>query len=249
MNTNSPYSLQQLQKMKMELTRFMMAYEFALDQVTTKIDNLSQEFHYTHEYNPIEHVNSRLKSPDSIFKKVLKRDLPLTLPSIEENITDIAGVRIICSFQSDIYVLSRMLERQQDVRIVQVRDYFEQPKPNGYQSLHLLLEVPVHMASTSKKVIVEVQIRTIAMDFWASLEHKIYYKYNQAVPDRLRSELKEAADSASALDRKMEKLHLEMKEIKKTEREEEHPLELMLARSRFSLPEGFLKAGESPEED
>ncbi|PTL38798.1 GTP pyrophosphokinase [Alkalicoccus saliphilus] len=249
MNTNSPYSLQQLQKMKMELTRFMMAYEFALDQITTKIENLSQEFHYTHEYNPIEHVNSRLKSPESIFQKVLKRNLPLTLPAIEKNITDIAGVRIICSFQSDIYALKGMLERQEDVRIVEVKDYFKQPKSNGYQSLHLLLEVPVHMSSTSKKIIVEVQIRTIAMDFWASLEHKIYYKYNQAVPDRLRSELKEAADSASALDRKMEKLHLEMKEIKKTEREEEHPLELMLAHSRFSLPEGFLKAGESPEED
>jgi putative GTP pyrophosphokinase len=234
------FNLKELKQLKMEMTKFLMNYEFALEEITTKINILSQEFHYTHEHNPIEHVNYRLKSPESIVRKMHKKNLPLSLSAIQENITDIAGVRIVCSFISDIYALCRMLENQQDIKVIEIKDYIRQPKPSGYQSLHMLVKIPVYMSDCSKEVCVEIQIRTIAMDFWASLEHKIYYKYNQEVPGRLINELKEAADSAAALDRKMEKLHLEMKEIKLQTEDEEETLELLLASNRFRLPERFL---------
>ncbi|MDT8862889.1 GTP pyrophosphokinase family protein [Alkalihalobacillus sp. MEB130] len=192
----------------------MMSYKFALDEINTKIDILKQEFQYIHEYNPIEHVKSRVKSPESILKKVYKKGYDLSLSVIKENVKDIAGIRITCSFISDIYELSNMLQNQPDINVLEVKDYIKNPKPNGYQSLHLVLQVPIFMSDRVEEVCVEVQIRTIAMDFWASLEHKIYYKYNQAVPQHLLNELKEAADSATQLDKKMEGIHKEMKELK-----------------------------------
>lgn len=230
----------ELKTLKMELTRFMMSYKFALDEVNTKIDILKQEFHYVHEYSPIESVKSRLKSPESILRKIYKKDINPSLSSIEKHIKDIAGIRITCSFISDIYTLSDMLQKQKDIRVLEVKDYIETPKPNGYQSLHLLLEIPVFMTDREQNMCVEVQIRTIAMDFWASLEHKIYYKYNKTVPERLKTELKEAADSAAHLDRKMEALHQEMNELK-AESGEEDIHELIINDSRFPLPDDFLK--------
>ncbi|MFC4736344.1 GTP pyrophosphokinase family protein [Bacillus daqingensis] len=234
-------NLHQLKRMKEELTRFMMTYQFALDEIVTKIEILQQEFHYMNDYNPIEHVNSRLKSPESIVEKLHRKHLPINLSSMRENIQDIAGVRVICSFQSDIYEISRMLQQQKDLDVLEVRDYIKEPKKSGYQSLHLLVRIPVFMSDRVEHVCVEIQIRTIAMDFWASLEHKIFYKYDRDVPARLRAELKEAADSAAALDRKMEKLHLEMKELKDKEEDPEGVFELILKDNRLRLPEAFLK--------
>ncbi|NJP38054.1 GTP pyrophosphokinase [Alkalicoccus luteus] len=234
-------NLHQLKRMKEELTRFMMTYQFALDEIVTKIEILQQEFHYMNDYNPIEHVNSRLKSPESIVEKLHRKHLPINLSSMRENIQDIAGVRVICSFQSDIYEISRMLQQQKDLEVLEVRDYIKHPKNSGYQSLHLLVRIPVFMSDRVEHVCVEIQIRTIAMDFWASLEHKIFYKYDRDVPARLRAELKEAADSAAALDRKMEKLHLEMKELKDKEEDSEGVFELILKDNRLRLPEAFLK--------
>jgi putative GTP pyrophosphokinase len=222
----------------------MMTYKFALDELNTKIDILKQEFHFVHDYNPIEHVSSRIKTPESILKKVQKKGYELNLKSIKENIQDIAGVRITCSFISDIYELSNMLSKQQDIKVLETKDYISNPKTNGYRSLHMILEVPVFMSDRVENVCVEVQIRTIAMDFWASLEHKIYYKYNRTVPKRLVRELTEAAESAAQLDRKMERIHKEMNELKEAVDETEEGHELRLNNERFYLPNEFLKLSE-----
>ncbi|WP_240703043.1 GTP pyrophosphokinase [Cohnella luojiensis] len=192
----------------------MMMYKFALDSLETKMDILKEEFQFLHDYNPIEHTKSRLKSPESILSKINRKGCDISFPSIKSHIKDIAGLRITCSFVTDIYRISEMLRSQSDLTIVETKDYIKKPKPNGYQSLHMIVEVPVYMSDRHENVCVEVQIRTIAMDFWASLEHKIYYKYTEGVPPRLLQELKEAADSAAALDKQMERLHNEISEIK-----------------------------------
>ncbi|UOQ48505.1 GTP pyrophosphokinase family protein [Gracilibacillus caseinilyticus] len=203
-----------LQQLRVELVRFMMVYKFALEEVHTKINILQQEFQYMHDYNPIEHVKSRVKSPESILKKIRKKDIPLSITEIQENIRDIAGIRINCSFKKDIYRISQMLENQKDITVIQKKDYIINPKSNGYRSMHLIIQIPIFMSDRVENVFVEIQIRTIAMDFWASLEHKIYYKYNKDIPDRLKAELKDAASSATELDRKMESIHQEINEIK-----------------------------------
>ncbi|WEK56343.1 MAG: GTP pyrophosphokinase family protein [Candidatus Cohnella colombiensis] len=206
--------MEQITKFKEEITRFMMMYKFALDSFETKVEILKEEFQFLHDYNPIEHTKTRLKTPESIINKLFRKGFDVNFDSIRNNIKDIAGLRITCSFVSDIYRISDMLHRQSDLNIVETKDYILHPKPNGYQSLHLIVEVPVYMSDREEIVPVEVQIRTIAMDFWASLEHKIFYKYNASVPPRLLQELKEAADNASALDKQMERLHKEIAEIK-----------------------------------
>ncbi|WP_141504960.1 GTP pyrophosphokinase [Paenibacillus luteus] len=230
--------MQKMKDMKQQVTRFLMMYKFALQELETKIEILKEEFHLLHDYNPIEHTSSRMKSPKSILEKLHRKQSELTFPSIRNNIKDIAGLRITCSFISDIYRISDMLKNQSDLNLLEVKDYIKNPKPNGYQSLHLLIEVPVFISDRRENVCVEVQIRTIAMDFWASLEHKIYYKYQQAIPPRLLSELKEAADSASALDQKMERLHNEIEAIKE-ERENDigdEMIQLLMNNQRFSIP-------------
>lgn len=196
-----------------------MTYQFALDEMNTKINILRDEFHYIHDYNPIEHTSSRLKTAESLYKKVLRKNIDYTLPTIGEQIKDIAGIRITCSFKSDIYEISEMICNQRDVEMIEKKDYIKNPKPNGYQSLHLIVKVPVFMTDRVEEVFVEIQIRTIAMDFWASLEHKIYYKYNNAIPKRLSDELKAAAVSANQLDEKMEALHKEVSVLKENSTE------------------------------
>lgn len=196
-----------LRELKTELTRFIMSYKFATDEMMTKINILNEEFSSIHDYNPIEHVRSRLKSPEGILKKALRKGCPLALDEIRDHIQDIAGIRITCSFISDTYRVCDMLSRQQDVTVLKVKDYIASPKPNGYKSLHLLVAVPVFMSDRVQPVTVEIQIRTIAMDFWASLEHKIYYKYGGSVPATLLVDLKRAADVADRLDVEMERLH------------------------------------------
>ncbi|GAB2724334.1 GTP pyrophosphokinase family protein [Paenibacillus thermoaerophilus] len=238
----SQLSIAQLKQFKNEITRFMMMYKFALDELETKVEILQEEFHFLHDYNPIEHTKSRLKTPESILKKLYRKGIPFSFASIRSHIKDIAGLRITCSFISDIYRISEMLVNQGDLKLVEVKDYIQNPKPNGYRSLHLIVEVPVFMSDRKENVCVEVQIRTIAMDFWASLEHKIYYKYNQAVPARLLAELKEAADSASALDIKMERLHREIEEIKEDRAGEnvEELRQLTIDNQSFSLPPALI---------
>ncbi|WP_412899407.1 GTP pyrophosphokinase family protein [Bacillus sp. 1P02SD] len=214
--------MEQLKDMKVELLRFMMSYKFALEEMMTKINILKQEFKYIHDYNPIEHVSSRLKSPESILSKIDRKGYDYTIESIKENIRDIAGIRITCAYISDIYKISEMLQQQKDVTVIECKDYIKNPKPNGYQSLHLIVQIPIFMSDREDHVFVEIQIRTIAMDFWASLEHKIYYKYNKEIPQHMKDELKEAAITASQLDKKMEKLQREMNKLKESEKAEEH---------------------------
>lgn len=233
--------MKNLKAIKIELTRFMMAYKFALDELTTKINILKEEFNYMHDYNPIEHVKSRLKSPESIFNKVQRKGIDFTLASIKENIKDIAGLRITCSFQTDIYELSRMIANQKDIRIVEYKDYIKKPKPNGYQSLHMILEIPIFMSDREELIFVELQIRTIAMDFWASLEHKIYYKYNKDIPQKMLDELKSTAEMASSLDRKMESLHREMDKMKKDDEASEMLLPPGIGNNKLKFIETFIE--------
>lgn len=193
-----------------EFQRFLLEYRFGLQEVETKIAILRDEFQYMHDYNPIEHVSSRVKSPDSIVEKVARKGIEPGFDAIRERITDIAGIRITTSFTADAYRLFDLLTAQDDITVLRVKDYIAEPKPNGYKSLHAIVEVPVFLSTGPVSVPVEVQFRTIAMDFWASLEHKIYYKFERQVPAELLGELKDAADSAAVLDARMERLHREL---------------------------------------
>ncbi|MCH1639838.1 GTP pyrophosphokinase family protein [Paenibacillus timonensis] len=234
--------LEQMKALQKKLTRFIMMYKFALHEVETKIEILQEEFQLLHEYNPIEHTKSRIKSPESIMKKLYRKGGATSIEEIKRNIRDIAGIRITCSFISDIYRISEMLRAQKDLNILSVKDYIKHPKPNGYKSLHMLVEVPVFMSDGEELVCVEIQIRTIAMDFWASLEHKIFYKYNESVPDRLLEDLKNAADTAYELDLKMEQLQQEMEEIKHAHQAEASgEFQLLIDNQKISIPQNLLK--------
>jgi putative GTP pyrophosphokinase len=202
-----------------DFRRFMLEHRFGMDEIVTKLKILRDEFTHLHDYNPIESVSSRLKSPESLVEKLRRKGVGLdgqpdeipTFDEIRSVITDIAGVRVVCSFVSDVYRVFDMLVEQQDISTVEVRDYIARPKPNGYRSLHALVEVPVFLSEGPVPVLVEVQFRTIAMDFWASLEHKIYYKYRRDVPAELLEGLHDAAETAYALDATMERLHEEVR--------------------------------------
>lgn len=212
--------VEQFKRLREEITRVMMMYQFALNELETKIEILKEEFQLLHDYNPIEHTKSRVKTFESIIGKIQRKNMPFNLDSIRNGIKDIAGIRITCSFISDIYRIKEMLEQHFDVEIYEVKDYIKNPKPNGYRSLHLIAGVPVVMTTGREMVCVEIQIRTIAMDFWASLEHKIFYKYNEAVPLHLIGELKQAADAANVLDQQMERLHKEISIIKEKQQDD-----------------------------
>lgn len=197
-----------------ELRWLTMTYKFGIDEVMTKISILRDEFRHLRNYNPVEHVASRLKSFESIFSKCRRKGIPLTPEAIRAQMFDVAGVRVTCSFVSDIYRVRDMLAGQSDLTVLEERDYIADPKANGYKSLHLIVKVPVFLSDRVEDVVVEIQLRTIAMDFWASLEHKIYYRYDRVVPERLTDALKMAADTAWSLDTAMELIHEEMKSIK-----------------------------------
>lgn len=196
-----------VRQMRDDFTRMMMEYQFAIDEVLTKVTILREEFLHLRRYNPIEHVTSRIKSADSILRKMRRRGVAPTVTAIRESIQDIAGIRITCSFIADTYRMLEALSSQDDIKVLEVEDYIAHPKPNGYKSLHALIEIPVFLSTGPVAVPVEVQIRTIAMDFWAALEHKIFYKYEGNVPEHLVEELTEAARAADNLDRRMEQLH------------------------------------------
>lgn len=204
------FSPEQLRAMRDEFERFLLEYRFGLREVETKLEILRDEFQQAHDYNPIEHLSSRVKSADSLVDKVVRKGVEPSFDAIRAAITDIAGIRVTTSFTKDAYRLFDLLTRQDDITVLAVKDYIAEPKENGYKSLHVIVEVPVFLSTGRVGVSVEVQFRTIAMDFWASLEHKIYYKYAGAVPGGLLDELKDAADSAAELDARMERLHGEL---------------------------------------
>lgn len=207
LDTLDEAALSEMRALRDETERFMMRYKFGMDEVITKLTILREEFNQAHDYNPIEHISSRLKSLESVVAKMERKGVAPSFEAIGETITDIAGVRVTCSFVSDAYRIFELLTAQPDLRLLTVKDYIANPKPNGYQSLHAIVEVPVFLSTGAHPVAVEVQIRTIAMDFWASLEHKIYYKYDRQVPAALLEQLTDAARTASELDGRMETLH------------------------------------------
>ncbi|MFC4138637.1 MULTISPECIES: GTP pyrophosphokinase family protein [unclassified Microbacterium] len=209
----SDEAIEEARQLRDEFQRFLREYEFGMREVETKISILRDEFLYNHAYNPIEHVKSRLKSPDSIVEKVARKGIEPDFGSIRREITDIAGVRVTCSFVSDVYRLFDLFTQQDDVTVKVVKDYIADPKPNGYRSLHVIAEIPVFLSTGPVPVPVEVQFRTIAMDFWASLEHKIHYKFDGRVPSHLVQSLTDAAEAAGELDQRMERLHREAHEI------------------------------------
>lgn len=190
-----------------EFSRFMLHYRFAVDELLTKINILKAEFEHLHDYSPIEHVTSRVKSLESILDKARRRGIPLQRSALREQMTDIAGVRVVCSFISDVYWFAEMLTGQDDIAVLEVKDYIAEPKDNGYRSLHVIVQVPVFLSESIEQMRVELQIRTAAMDFWAGLEHKIRYKYDGQIPDELVAELTQAAQTAAELDAKMEAVH------------------------------------------
>lgn len=181
----------------------MFLYQSALKEVGTKLEILNDEFHHVHKYNPIEHIKTRVKTPESIVKKLRRYGHEVSIENMVKYINDIAGVRVICSFTSDIYRLAGMIGNQSDLKVLTIKDYIKNPKQSGYKSYHMLVSVPIYLSDSVVDTKVEIQIRTIAMDFWASLEHKIYYKFEGNAPDYISSDLKECADMIAALDEKM----------------------------------------------
>ena len=199
----------------------MFLYNAALKEVNTKIEILNDEFLHIHNYNPIEHVKSRIKSPESIVKKLRRHGHEVTIESMQQHLNDIAGIRLVCSFTSDIYRLAEMIGRQNDLTVVSVKDYIKNPKESGYKSYHMLVTVPIFLTDRVIDTKVEIQIRTIAMDFWASLEHKIYYKFEGDAPDYISKELRECAGIVSRLDAKMLSLNEAILQAKEEQEEDE----------------------------
>lgn len=204
---------ERLHLVKAEFDRFRLFYQCGIEEISTKLSVLRQEFECTNDYSPIEHVRSRLKTPESMVDKAMKIGCELTLPALRDRIKDIAGIRITCSFTSDVYWVADMLSQQPDITVVQTKDYIANPKPNGYRSLHLIVQVPVYLSDRTENVFVEIQIRTIAMDFWASVEHKLSYKYGQQLPSHLQAELDDASRIAAELDHRMGRLRDEIRAL------------------------------------
>ncbi len=182
-------------------------YHAATREIATKLENLNDEFKYTKDRNPIHQIKTRVKTPKSIMDKLQRRGLELSVQSARKNLTDIAGVRVICPYIDDIYLIANMLTSQNDITVLRTSDYIKNPKPNGYRSLHIIVTVPVFLSTGPEIVSVEIQIRTIAMDFWASLEHHLYYKYGDQKSDQIKNELKECADVISSTDIRMQNLY------------------------------------------
>ncbi len=202
----------------------MFLYTSALKEVGTKLEILNDEFQHVHSYNPIEHIKTRIKSPESIVKKLKRHGHETSIENMVKYVNDIAGVRLICSFTSDIYKLAEMIGNQTDLKVLSIKDYIKNPKQSGYKSYHMLVSVPIFLSDSVVDTKVEIQIRTIAMDFWASLEHKIYYKYEGRAPEYISKDLRECADMVATLDDKMLQLNeailacLEEQEVQKLER-------------------------------
>ena len=186
-----------------QFQKLMMMYNCAIREVKTKLEVLNDELSLDSKRNPIEYIQSRVKKPASIIQKLQRRGLPLSLESVIANLNDVAGIRVVCSFVDDIYHIAEMLIRQDDIRLIQVKDYIQNPKPNGYRSYHLIIEIPVFFSNKKQPLRVEVQIRTMAMDFWASLEHKMKYKKSDPNAALLVNELRECAEVIAQTDRKM----------------------------------------------
>ena len=201
----------------------MFLYNSALKEVGTKLEILNDEFQHVHQYNPIEHIKTRIKTAESIVKKLKRYGYEATIENMVKYVNDIAGVRLICSFTSDIYRLAEMIGNQSDLKVLSIKDYIKNPKESGYKSYHMLVTVPIFLSDRVIDTKVEIQIRTVAMDFWASLEHKIHYKFEGDAPESIKNELVECARMVSDLDARMLSLNEEILAISQ-KREEEKQL-------------------------
>ena len=191
----------------------MLMYNCAIKEIQTKFEILNDELSVCKNRNPIEFIKSRIKKPESIYEKLNRKNLELTEEAITEHMNDIAGVRVVCSFVDDIYEVAEMLARQDDITVITVKDYIKNPKPNGYRSFHMIVSVPVFFSDRSYPVKVEVQLRTIAMDFWASLEHKMKYKKNVENATEISRRLKECAEVIAGTDFEMQEIHKDIENI------------------------------------
>ena len=194
----------------------ILLYNSALKEIGTKLEILNDEFQHIHQYNPIEHIKSRIKTPESIVKKLKRKGYEATIDNMVAHINDIAGIRIICSFTSDIYRIADMLRKQNDIKVLYVKDYIENPKDSGYKSYHMIVSVPIFLSDSVVDTKVEIQIRTIAMDFWASLEHKMNYKFDKNAPEDIRQELFECSQMVAELDERMLAINEKIQKENKT---------------------------------
>jgi len=197
-----------------EMNATLLIYRSAIKEVKTKLDILDDELKIRRKRNPIEYMKSRVKTPGSIMDKLQRKGLDMSVDSAKKNLNDIAGIRVICSFVGDIYDIAEMLKRQDDIKLIEEKDYIKNPKSNGYRSLHLVVEIPIFFSDHVEPVRVEVQIRTIAMDFWASLEHKLYYKTSGESPLHITNDLKECADVIASTDMRMQDIQREVEKLR-----------------------------------
>ncbi|MCI8427957.1 MAG: GTP pyrophosphokinase family protein [Lachnospira sp.] len=186
--------------------QIMFLYEAGINQLESRINILKREFQFSNDRNPIENIESRIKSKESILLKLKRKGLPMTVSALTNNIRDIAGIRVICPFIEDVYNVARMLIKQKDVELIEAKDYILKPKENGYRSLHLIVTTEVQFSNQTRKIPVEIQIRTIAMNFWASTEHQLRYKKDREFTDEVQKELKECADIMAQADRIMQNI-------------------------------------------
>ena len=200
-------------KIAIQFQQIMMIYESATKQLETKLDILNKENKVTGRRNPIETVKSRIKSPQSIAGKLEKKHLPISFEAMTDNLNDIAGIRVICPYISDIYSVKETLLKQPDIVLLEEKDYIKEPKESGYRSLHLVVETPVYLSDSTHQVKIEIQLRTIAMDFWATLEHELHYKTTTKVPESVRRELKRVAENIAMTDQEMEEIAIELQHL------------------------------------
>lgn len=206
-------SVEDMQNIRESFFEMQHLYESATHEIKTKLEILDNEFNFKHKRNPIHHMQSRIKDIDSISGKLERKGRDISIDSAKENLTDIAGIRVICSYINDIYMIAKMLTLQDDITVVRETDYIKNPKSNGYRSLHLVVKVPVFFSDRKELVPVEIQIRTIAMDFWASLEHQLRYKAIDEIPSLVVNELQECADTIANTDLRMQDIYFKMEEI------------------------------------
>lgn len=216
-----------------EYKEMQMLYTCAMKEIQTKLEVLDTEFKVRYKRNPISSVSSRLKRTESVMEKMLRRGYPFSMESIQKNVNDIAGVRVICSYVDDIYAIADALLAQDDVTLIARKDYIKEPKPNGYRSLHLIVSIPVFLSESKKNVKVEVQIRTIAMDYWASLEHQMKYKKDIPDAERVSRELRDVADRMAETDEKMLKLRRDIELAEDVKSEDDELLDRL---SRVGMP-------------
>lgn len=213
---NEVFPIEELELLRKNIIEMQHLYKSAIKEISTKLEILDDEFRFKYKRNPIHHIKSRVKTPESIVEKLNRKNLKLDLEVAKTHITDIAGIRVICSYIDDIYLIARLLKGQDDIVLIRERDYIKNPKTNGYRSYHLVLKIPVFFSDRTELVPVEIQIRTIAMDFWASLEHQLRYKSVETIPPSIVMELQKCAETIAETDLKMQEIYNELEKLENT---------------------------------